>query len=169
MITPLIAAALIATSGQVPDHLVSEAPVVQEINFKKPHKGGFSEEIIDAATVPKKWRPFAACVLERESGGSLDRWQSGSRARNPDSSASGRWQFLSSSWGQSLPYLIAKRLKDHDVPKGQAVEVRMELQGKPIHKWHGLWQDIGFLAVVTQPRGWMHWRYGDKCDGKRSR
>ena len=55
MITPLIAAALIATSGQTPDHLVREVPVVEKINFKKPHKGGFSDVITAASTIPKKW------------------------------------------------------------------------------------------------------------------
>ena len=67
MITPLIAAALIATSGQAPDHLVREP-----VNMNKPHTGGYAEEIVDAATIPKKWRAFAACC-DRESGGTLDK------------------------------------------------------------------------------------------------
>ena len=63
--------------------------------------------------------------------------------------------------------MVAKELKDNGMPKGQAAEVRMELQEKPIHKWHGLWQDAGFVAVVTQPRGWMHWYGGAGCNSKR--
>ena len=27
----------------------------------------------------------------------------------------------------------------------------MDLQHRPIYKWHGYWQDIGFVAVVTEP------------------
>ena len=167
VVSLLIIVAVIAATpafANGPDH---HTLYTQEVNMKNPHKGAFSDVITEAAKVPKKWRPFAACVLDRESGATLDKVQSGSGARNPNSSASGRWQFLQSSWGQSLPYMVAKELKDNGLPKGQAVEVRMELQEKPIHKWHGLWQDIGFKAVVTEPRGWMHWSGGSGCNSKR--
>lgn len=166
MITPLVAAALIATSGQAPDHLVSEAPVVQEINFKKPHKGGFSEEITAASTVPSKWQPFAACVLDRESGATIKNKNSGEGARNPRSSASGRWQFLQSGWGQSLPFMVADQLKDHGMPKKQAKQVRLHLQSKPIYKWDGHWQDAGAIEVLQQG-GWFHWNGGGACNSKR--
>ena len=60
--------------------------------MKKPTRVA-TEEIVEAATIPKKWRPFAACVCDRES---VDLGQGAvrSEARNPNSSASGRWQFL---------------------------------------------------------------------------
>lgn len=161
MIEALVMAAVM---GGGPDHHTLHT---QEINIRKPHKGAFSDVITEAAEIPKKWKPFASCVLDRESGGTLDKVQSGSGARNPNSSASGRWQFLQSSWGQSLPYMVAKELKDNGLPKGQAVEVRMELQDRPIHKWHGYWQDIAFVAVVTEPRGWIHWSGGSGCNSKR--
>lgn len=154
-----------------PDHLVehsTEEKKIEDINFKKPHKGGFSEEIIAASTVPDKWRPFAACVLDRESGASIKNKNSGEGARNPRSSASGRWQFLQSGWGQSLPFMVAEQLRDHGMPKKEAKQVRIHLQSKPIYKWDGHWQDAGAIEVLQQG-GWFHWRYGDKCDRKRSR
>ncbi|NDB65106.1 MAG: hypothetical protein EB168_05485 [Euryarchaeota archaeon] len=153
-----------------PDHLVAE-PVedkkIEDINFKKPHKGGFSEEITEASTIPKKWKPFASCVLERESGATIGDKNSGEGARNPHSSASGRWQFLG-AWQDGLPFMVAEQLRDHGMPKKQAKQVRVHLQSKPIYKWDGRWQDAGAIEVLQQG-GWFHWRYGDKCDGKRAR
>ena len=87
------------------------------------------------------------------------------RARNPRSSAQGRWQFLNSSWNEPLGYIVADRLKDKGVPKSVAKEIRIELQSKPIYKWHGYFQDVGFVAVVTDG-GWQHWN-GHTCNGKR--
>ena len=159
MIEALVMAAVLNTG---PDHLVREP-----VNMKKPHTGGYAEEIVDAATIPKKWRAFAACVCDRESGGTLDKVQSGVEARNPNSSASGRWQFLNSQWNESLPYMVAAELKEVGVPKAVAKEIRIDLQSRPIHKWHGYWQDIGFVSVVTEPGGWQHWSGGGACNGKR--
>ena len=155
-VTSLVAviAATPAFAGGGPEH--HEMPT-QQVNMGKPHKGAFSEEITEAAVIPKKWRPFAACVLDRESGGTLGKIQAGAGARNPNSSASGRWQFLNSSWNKPLPYMVAAELK--------AKEVRIYLQNKHIYKWHGYWQDIGFVAVVTEG-GWRHWS-GAYCNGKR--
>ncbi len=156
----LMTAALAGIPASGPDHITL---TTEEVNMKKPHKGAWSDLIVGAARVPKKWRPFAACVLDRESGGTLDRVQSGVQARNPRSSASGRWQFLNTSWNEPLPYMIADRLKDRGVPKSVAKDIRIELQAKPIHKWHGYWQDIGFVAVVTDG-GWTHWSGGAGCN-----
>ena len=167
MITPLIAAALIATSGQAPDHLIREVPVVEEINFKKPLKGGLSDVISEASTIPKKWEPFASCVLSRESGATIGNKNSGEGARNPRSSASGRWQFLS-AWQEGLPFMVADQLRDHGMPKKQAKQVRLHLQSKPIAKWDGHFQDAAAIEVLQQGGG-FHWRYGDECDGKRDR
>lgn len=117
----------------------------------------------DASRIPSAWRSFAACVLKRESGATLDRPQSGAGARNPSSSASGRWQFLQGSWGRSLPYMVADQLVDHGLPRAEARKVRKYLQGLPIHRWPGVYQDMGFIEVV-QRGGWAHWR-GATCDG----
>lgn len=160
----LATTALAGIPASGPDHITL---TTEEVNMKKPHKGAWSDLIVDAARVPKKWRPFAACVLDRESGGTLDRVQSGSGAQNPRSSASGRWQFLNTSWNEPLGYMIADRLKDRGVPKSVAKDIRIELQAKPIHKWHGLWQDVAFVSVVTEPGGWRHWNGGGACNSRR--
>ena len=162
MIIPLVTAAVIATSGQAPDHF-DLAP--RSINFEKPTAGAWDDQIVAASKVPKKWRPFARCVLDRESGGTLRKIQSGAGAKNPRSSASGRWQFLDSQWRPGLAHMVRQRLVDYGVPKSHAKKVRMHLQSKPINKWHGRWQDIGFIAVVTSG-GAHHWN-GPGCGGKR--
>lgn len=112
-----------------------------------------------AAAVPRDLVPFASCVLERESGGSLDRIQSGVGARNPSSSASGRWQFLDNSWREGLSFMVRDRLVRFGMPKAQAREVRLYLAQRPIYRWHGYWQDIGFLEVVERG-GKHHWSGG---------
>ena len=117
----------------------------------------------NASRIPTSMRAFAACVLKRESGATLDRPQSGAGARNPSSSASGRWQFLQGSWGRSLPYMVADQLVDHGLPRVEARKVRKYLQSIPIHRWPGVYQDMGFIEVV-QRGGWAHWR-GATCNG----
>lgn len=159
-----LAAALSAAPLQAggPDHHTLQT---QEVNMEKPHKGAWGDQIVEAARVPKKWRAFAACVCDRESGGTLEKIQSGVGARNPSSSASGRWQFLNSSWNEPLGYIVADRLKSKGVPKSVAKEIRVELQAMPIYEWHGYFQDVGFVAVVTNG-GWRHWN-GHTCNGRR--
>ena len=136
------------------------------INIERPHKGDYSNVIVRSARVPERWKPFASCVLDRESGGTLDNVQSGVRARNPRSSASGRWQFLNSQWNHGLPYAVSRELKRNGMPKEHAKKIRIELQQRPIHTWHGYWQDIGFVATVTDG-GWFHWNGGNGCNSKR--
>jgi hypothetical protein len=114
-----------------------------------------------ASTVPESLVPWASCVLDRESGGTLDRIQSGVGARNPSSSASGRWQFLASNWQHGLPYMVADRLVRFGLPRPDARQVRVALQRTPIHEWHGYFQDIGFLEVVE--RGGRHHWNGPGC------
>ena len=154
-----------------PDHLVT--PVDQKVyyettkvNFSKPHKGAFKGIIADAAEVPKKHRAFSACVLDRESGGHLENTNSGEGARNPRSSASGRWQFLDNQWRDGLSHMVAGRLKDHGMPGSHAKSVRVYLEAKPINKWDGMWQDIGHNAVM-EAGGWYHWKGGEGCNSKR--
>lgn len=112
-----------------------------------------------AAAIPPSIRPWAACVLKRESGGSLDRIQSGVGARNSASSASGRWQFLDNSWRRGLSFMVRDRLVQFGMPKAQAREVRQYLGARHISTWHGYWQDIGFLEVVERG-GRHHWNGG---------
>ena len=169
MIEAIVMTAALATG---PDHL--DQPLtfddvvwtqVSEINYKKPHKGAFAGIIIDAAEVPKKHRAFSKCVLDRESGGNLANTNSGEGAKNPRSSASGRWQFLDNNWREGLSHMVAGRLKDHGMPGQHAKSVRVYLEAKPISSWDGLWQDIGHNAVMAAG-GWYHWK-GASCNSKR--
>lgn len=128
----------------------------REVALNRPSRGGHMRVIARAATVPAQWRNFARCVLSRESGGSLERIQSGVGARNPGSSASGRWQFMNGDWQHSLPWMVRDRLVDFGMPKAQANKIRRYLDKRPIYKWHGYWQDIGFNEVMAQG-GRHHW------------
>lgn len=115
-----------------------------------------------AAAPPPRWRAFAACVLARESGGTLDRPQSGVGARNGSSSAAGRWQMLS-GWQSGGPWNVQKRLLRFGAPRAQAVKVRLYLHRTPIHRWNGLWQDMAAFEAM-ESGGWRAWANGDRCD-----
>ena len=112
-----------------------------------------------AAEFPRSIRGFASCVLDRESGGSLSDRTSGMGARNPSSSASGRWQFLNNNWQHSLPWMVKDRLIRFGMPKAQASQVRTYLDSRQIATWSGWWQDIGFIEVMAQG-GRHHWSGG---------
>lgn len=118
-----------------------------------------------AAAIPSPYLSFARCVLERESGGTLSRIQSGVGARNPASSASGRWQFLDRSWRSGLSHMVAERLRDHGLSKADSKKVQGWLAAHPIYQWHGYYQNAGFVSVVTEG-GWRHWyQSGSPCNG----
>lgn len=112
-----------------------------------------------AAAIPHQYLSFARCVLDRESGGTLERIQSGVGARNPASSAAGRWQFLDRSWRSGLSHMVAERLIANGFPKAEGKKVRAWLAAHPIYQWHGYYQDTGFVAVVTAG-GSHHWNGG---------
>lgn len=115
--------------------------------------------LLEASTVPHSLRRWAACVIDRESGGDIDRIQSGVGARNPSSSAAGRFQFLDTSWRRGLSFMVRDRLVRFGMPKAQAREVRLYLGARHIAEWHGYWQQIGFLEVVRRG-GRHHWSGG---------
>jgi len=114
-----------------------------------------------AAAVPRPLLPFASCVLDRESGGNLDRRQSGVAARNPASSAAGRWQFLDTPWRHGLSFMVRDRLIQFGMPKAEARKVRLYLGARHIATWDGWYQDIGFLEVIE--RGGKHHWDGPGC------
>ena len=160
---------MVAALTAGPDHLgqpltfneiVWEEP---DINYKKPMRGGYTEEIVAAAFIPEKWRPFSKCVLDRESGGRLTEKNSGEGAKNPRSSASGRWQFLDSQWRSGLASMVASRLRDEGVPAKHTKGLRAHLESRPINKWDGWFQDIGHRAVLAAG-GWRHWSGGNGCN-----
>ena len=122
----------------------------------RPSRGSHASAVRDASRIPQHVRPFAECVSDRESSGSYT-------ARNPTSSAQGRWQFLDNSWRRGLGYMVAARLKAHGMPKPAARQVREHLHDTPIAAWPGPYQDVGFVAVVLSG-GSHHWN-GPGCNG----
>ncbi len=110
-----------------------------------------------AATFPPAIIPKASCVIYRESKGNLVERQSGVQARNPGSSAQGRWQFINNDWQHSLPWHVRDRLVQFGMPLEEANKVRRYLDKRPIYQWNGWWQDIGFIETVVDRDGWHHW------------
>lgn len=110
-----------------------------------------------AATPPPSVYDWASCVLDRESGGTFDRRQSGTGALNMEGSgAAGRWQFMP-AWRHGLPYMVKDRLEQFGMPHWQARQVRLYLSELHyINRWPGLYQDIGMLEVVERG-GAFHW------------
>lgn len=143
-----------------PAHTVSATD--REWAANRPTRGAHANTVIRAATVPHQWLSFATCVLNRESGGSLDRWQSGTGALNGQGSgAAGRWQFMP-NWRHGLPYMIKDRLEQFGMPHKDARKVRIYLSKLYyIHKYPGVYQDIGFNEVVERG-GAYHWN-GHTC------
>lgn len=136
-------------------------------SVQRPSRGAHASAVRSASRVPDRWRSFAQCVLSRESGASLDRPQSGAGARNPSSSAAGRWQFLDTLWRDSLAGQVAARLRDHGLPKPRAAETRRWLERHHIASWPGVLQDVGFVEVLERG-GSYHWRLaGSKCEAYR--
>lgn len=131
----------------------------REVALNRPSRGGHSRVVTQAARVPAGIRDWAECVVRRESGGTLDRIQSGVGARNPSSSASGKFQFLDNSWRRGLSFMVRDRLVRFGMPRSEANKVRRYLGARPISEWHGYWQTIGFLEVVHRG-GRHHWNGG---------
>lgn len=116
----------------------------------------------DAATPPShKQAAFADCVAHRESRGNPT-------AQSRISSSAGKYQFLQNSWGRSLPYMVADRLRQFGMPAKQARALRVTLQRTPIHKWEERVQDVAFFAVLNAEgpwTGWRHWHLaGSRCN-----
>jgi hypothetical protein len=131
----------------------------REWALNRPSRSTHSRVIERAAYVPRSIRPWAECVVNRESGGTLDRVQSGVGARNPNSSASGKFQFLDNSWRRGLSFMVRDRLVEFGMPKQDAKRVRQYLAATPIYRWHGYYQTIGFVEVVSRG-GKYHWNGG---------
>jgi hypothetical protein len=136
----------------------------RQIDLQRPSRGAYASVVRESARVPSRWRLFAACVLRRESGATLEEPWSGAQSRNPHSTASGRFQFLDSQWRSGLAHMVRERLVRHGLPAQEGARLRKYLAATPIHKWPAPLQDAGFNEVV-QRGGWFHWRNGDHCDG----
>lgn len=136
---------------------VATADDRREWAANRPSRGTYSRVVAHAAQPPSRLIRWATCVLDRESGGTFDRRQSGVGALNGEGSgAAGRWQFMP-DWRHGLPYMIKDRLVQFGMPKAQARKVRLYLSGLHyINRYPGIYQDIGFLEVVERG-GAFHW------------
>ena len=137
-----------------------ERPKARSFSPSQPTRSAWAMPVLrKASAVPQRYLSFARCVLDRESGGTLERIQSGAGARNPASSAQGRWQFLDHSWRPGLSHMVVERLEKFGLPKADGKKVRAWLASHPIAEWHGYYQDTGFVAVVLAG-GRHHWNGG---------
>lgn len=152
----------LASAPSAPTRLTSERDD-RELALNRPSRSGRAalSVVLRAASFPPSIRGRAACVIGRESGGNLERRQSGVAARNSGSSAQGRWQFINNDWQHSLPWMVRDRLIRFGMSKAQARQVRAFLDQREIATWHGYWQDIGFLEVIERG-GYSHWN-GPGC------
>lgn len=132
----------------------------REWAVSRPNRGA-PRAVAAAATVPPRYRTWAACVLDRESGGTLADPTSGAGALNGGGSgAQGRWQFMP-AWNHGGPYMVRDRLVRHGMTPRTARTVRVYLSGRPIHRWPGVYQDALFNEAVTRG-GAFHWS-GHTC------
>ena len=119
--------------------------------------------IVDQAsqTPTRQQQLFADCVSHRES-------RNDPAAQSTISSSAGKWQFLQSQWGQSLPWMVAKRLRAFGMDPVHATTIRVRLQHTPIHVWSESLQDVGFVAVLNARGPWTGWRHwylqGSPCN-----
>lgn len=163
MIETLLALALHlpdSTNGTGGQTVSDSTATSREVSLQRPSRGAYSSAIRKAATVPARHRAWAACVLDRESGGTLDRKHTGENARNPESTAAGRWQFLK-PWQHGGSFMVKDRLVRYGMPQEQARKVREYLAKTPINLWDGYWQDILFNEAVH--RGGKHHWNGGSC------
>ena len=136
--------------------LALPADADREFSAARPNRGVHRSVVIDAATFPVSMRGCASRILARDSGGTLDDRTSGMGARNPTSSASGRWQFLDNSWRRPLSFHVRDRLIEFGMPKQDAKAVRAWLEDNHISTWPGLVQDVAFIETVERG-GYSPW------------
>lgn len=117
--------------------------------------------ITSAGRLEASQQPFADCVAQRESGGRPT-------ARNPRSSAQGKYQWLDRSWRHGLAHMTAWRLRDYGLSRAQARSLRAWLRARPIAAWPEQLQDVAFAASLNAAGEWSGWRHwylaGSKCN-----
>lgn len=114
-----------------------------------------------AGQIPTAWQPFARCVAQRESNGRLN-------ARNPRSSAQGRWQFLDQAWrvDGGIEWIVSRQLRKVGMAWRERAGWVRKLDATPIYRWPAWAQDAAFVGVITErPTGWRHWHHpGSRCN-----
>lgn len=121
-----------------------------------------------AREVPAEWREFTLCISKRESGyGRHPDKSKAYKARNPKSSASGRYQFLDTSWRDGASWNVFKRLVSFGYDRATAKWVRQRLAETPISQWRPVYQDIAYAETLLsgEGQGWRHWHLaGSPCN-----
>lgn len=93
----------------------------------------------------QKWAETRKCIMDRESNFNY-------RAKNPNSSASGAYQFLDSQWRDSLVYMMLEEAES--MSERRAIK---ELRKNPIWKWSRYYQDRAFYTAWRHGKGKHHW------------
>ena len=149
----LAAAVMLAASPTPPPVLIGGGvlPDDRAWSVTRPSRGAHAGVVRRAAAIPAPIRRWAQCVSDRESSGSYT-------ARNPNSSASGRWQLLDTAWrvNGGIDHIVARRLTAFGMPRPQVRAVRQHLAATPIHRWPAPFQDAAFVQIV-QEGGAHHW------------
>lgn len=141
-----------------PEPTVVAAGVVAGEREPRPDRAQVSRIVEAASIVPARWRPFARCLVARESHGNP-------QARNPHSSAQGIAQWLDRSWRRGLAHMIAQRLHEHGMPWPVARQLRNTLRGSEIATWPERLQWVG-LAASLDDDNWRPWHLaGSRCNG----
>lgn len=114
-----------------------------------------------AAHIPPAQQQFRDCVAQRESGGNY-------RAKNKNSSAQGRWQWLDSQWRHGLAHMVAASLHQHGMTWEKAKKIRTHLRATPIRHWKPAYQNVAFAATLNAKGPWTgahHWHHpGSHCN-----
>ena len=129
---------------------VATADDRREWAVNRPSRGAHSRIVQQAATFPQSMRACVAAIYKRESGATLDDRTSGMGARNPASSASGRGQWLDTSWRRPLSFHVRDRLIEFGMPKRDARQARAWLEATHISQWPGILQDVGMIETVER-------------------
>jgi hypothetical protein len=152
MLDALIAAAIFI--APVPD----QAQAIRSANITAARQ---------ARQIPPEWEPFTLCISERESGYGNDHPSKSYLAKNPASSASGRYQFLDGSWRKGGAWNVWKRLIRYGYDRDTATYVRQRLMATPIRYWRPVYQDVLYAEVLLsgEGKGWRHWHLaGSPCN-----
>lgn len=157
-------AALILFTGQPtpPPALIGGGSLggshAREWSISRPSRGIHAGLVRLAATPPRGWSAFAACVEQRESKGHAG------ILNHEGSGAAGLFQFMP-DWRHGAPFIVRERLIQFGIPKPLARQVRIHLTriGR-IEAWPAIYQRIAF-AEVLEDGGWRHWSLtGSRCD-----
>jgi hypothetical protein len=126
---------------------------------ERPEQPTRASIVHSAGRVPPRWQAFKRCIVARESHGNP-------RARNPHSSAQGKYQFLDRLWRRPLAGMVAERLTGHGMSLHDARAIRDALRRSEIARWDERLQDVAFAATITVPGNWRHWALsGSRCNG----